>query len=133
MQQRYLIYKKNGEIDKSQNFIHESCFESSSDEEILTKFHKEGYETAIVDQDTFLSLVNNETTEEKILRLKNESVTARKNYLDETDWYAAREIDQPNSYPSEIKNKRIQAREEINTIQLIADLQQLESFTTDFQ
>lgn len=64
---------------------------------------------------------------------KDQLTKPRKEYLKNTDWYVTRESDQPNSYPSEIKNKRIQAREEINTIQLITDLQQLESFTTDFQ
>lgn len=64
---------------------------------------------------------------------KNQLTKQRKEYLKNTDWYVTRESDQPNSYPDVIKNKRVQAREEINTIQLTTDLQQLESFTTDFQ
>ena len=67
------------------------------------------------------------------LELKKNSLTkSREGYLKNTDWYIAREADQPNSYPTEIRNKRTQAREEINTIRSAENLAQLESFTSDF-
>jgi len=130
--ERYLIYKRNGLIDKSVDFIHESCFGSEDDEEILLQFHKEGFEAEIVDQETFFNLVNTETEEEEITRLKNAAISSRKNYLTNTDWYVIRETDEPNSYPIEIKNKRTQAREEINSIQTATTLEDIQSFNSDF-
>ena len=73
-----------------------------------------------------------EKDEEKIIRLKNTAISSRKNYLTNTDWYVIREFDQPNSYPIEIKNKRIRARTEINDIQSEEQLERLDSFTNNF-
>ena len=63
---------------------------------------------------------------------KNQLINLRKKYLNDTDWYLIREADQPQSYPSDVKNKRIQAREEINLIQSLSNLQQLEQFSSNF-
>jgi len=48
---------------------------------------------------------------------KSNLINVRLQYLKNTDWYIAREIDQPNTYPQEIKDKRILARQEINEIE----------------
>jgi hypothetical protein len=67
------------------------------------------------------------------LELKKNSLTKpREEYLKNTDWYVAREADQPGSYPIEVRNKRTQAREEINAIQSAENLEQLDSFAINF-
>ena len=63
---------------------------------------------------------------------KNLLTNQRKKYLSDTDWYLIREVDHPQSYPEEVKNKRTQAREEINLIESAAILQQLEAFNDNF-
>lgn len=63
------------------------------------------------------------TDEEKIDQLKNEAISARRNYLYSTDWYILREYDQPNSYPDEVREKRIIARSQINEIEMITTLE----------
>lgn len=63
---------------------------------------------------------------------KNQLINLRKKYLSDTDWYLIREADQPQSYPPDVKNKRVQAREEINFIQSLSSLQQLEQFSSNF-
>lgn len=64
----------------------------------------------------------------KIENLKNELILQRKKYLLSNDWYASREIDEPNSYPEEIKAARIKVREEINEIEACTTLKQLEKY-----
>lgn len=61
-------------------------------------------------------------------KLKKELIDSRLAYLNSTDWYIIREIDQPNSYPKEIKAARIRAREEINEIEACTTLKQLEKY-----
>ena len=63
---------------------------------------------------------------------KNHLINLRKKYLSDTDWYLIREADQPQSYPTDIKNKRMQAREEINLLQSFTALEQLEPFISNF-
>ena len=53
---------------------------------------------------------------------KQKAIENRKVYLNSTDWYIAREADQLNSYPEEIKDKRILARTEINQIEQETDI-----------
>ena len=48
------------------------------------------------------------------------------------DGYLMREVDQPQSYPSEVREKRTRLREEINAIEAAENLQQIELFTSDF-
>jgi hypothetical protein len=52
--------------------------------------------------------------------------------LKDTDWYLMREVDQPQSYPPEVREKRTRLREEINAIEVSENLQQIELFTSDF-
>lgn len=63
---------------------------------------------------------------------KNQLINPRKKYLKDTDWYLMREVDQPQSYPPEVRDKRTRLREEINAIEAAEDLQQIELFTSDF-
>ena len=63
-----------------------------------------------------------QTDEEKIEQLKNEAIGIRRSYLYSTDWYILREYDQPNSYPEDVKNKRILVRKQINEIESIDQL-----------
>ncbi|MBU6140460.1 MAG: hypothetical protein KGP29_02745 [Proteobacteria bacterium] len=63
---------------------------------------------------------------------KNLLINQRRKYLGDTDWYLIREADQPQSYPEEVKNKRNQAREEINLIESSSTMQQLEAFSSNF-
>jgi hypothetical protein len=58
-----------------------------------------------------------ETAENKKERVRKQLKSSRNSYLFSTDWYTAREIDEPNSYPQAIKDKRILARQEINAIE----------------
>lgn len=71
--------------------------------------------------------------EEKRQAKKDELIAPRLSYLQKTDWYMAREIDEPNSYPQEIKTKRILARQEINSIQACTTLAALNQFSTTFE
>ena len=73
------------------------------------------------------------TLEERKQSLKNQLIGVRLGYLSSTDWYIAREMDEPNSYPQEIKNKRIQARQEINDIEASTTLTALNAFSTTFE
>ena len=73
-----------------------------------------------------------EKTAKHILDKKEELKTPRNSYLFLTDWYVAREIDEPNSYPQSIKDKRILARQEINNIEAATTLTALNAFNTTF-
>lgn len=72
-------------------------------------------------------------TQEKKENLRKKLIDSRLNYLTFTDWYIAREIDKPNTYPTEIKNKRNLAREEINKIESCSTLTQLNQFDEVFE
>lgn len=64
-----------------------------------------------------------EPTQEELLKTAiDQAVGNRKNYLSSTDWYILREYDQPDTYPQEIKDKRILARTEINQIEQETDI-----------
>lgn len=64
---------------------------------------------------------------------KKVRISTRTSYLSNTDWYITREADEPNSYPQEIKDKRILARTEINQLeQPNLTLQQVEAFNIEF-
>lgn len=63
---------------------------------------------------------------------KNHLINLRKKYLSDTDWYLIRESDQPQSYPTDVRNRRIQAREEINLLQSFTALEQLEPLISNF-
>jgi hypothetical protein len=73
------------------------------------------------------------STEEKKTNIKSEAIRSRMSYLLSTDWYVNREIDQSNSYPQEIKDKRIQARQEINDIEAATTLTALYKFNIYFE
>ena len=62
------------------------------------------------------------TDEEQIDQLKNTAIGIRRSYLYSTDWYILREYDQPDSYPENIKSKRILVRKQINEIESIDQL-----------
>jgi hypothetical protein len=63
---------------------------------------------------------------------KKELIIARSEFLSSTDWYTSREIDEPNSYPEVVKDKRILARQEINNIENCNSLLELEQYSIDF-
>jgi len=73
-----------------------------------------------------------ETESDKIKRLKIEAVSIRNSYLQTTDWYVLRECDQPNSYPTEVKEKRILARNQINEIEKISNLKEASSIEENY-
>lgn len=60
-------------------------------------------------------------------------VNPRQQYLSSTDWYIAREADEPNSYPQAVKNKRLQARNEINEIEASTTLEEVEAYNINFE
>ena len=69
-----------------------------------------------------------------ILDKKIEQLTmVRIMYLDGTDWYSARNIDEPNTYPEEIKERRILARKEIKEIKKATTLEQVQSYNEIFE
>ena len=68
-----------------------------------------------------------ESESDKIKRLKNKAIFIRSSYLQITDWYILREFDNPNSYPNEVKKKRILARNQINEIEKISNLKKASS------
>jgi hypothetical protein len=72
------------------------------------------------------------TTEEKKTTKKALLIAPRLTYLQKTDWFIAKEFDEPNSYPQEVKDKRILARQEINAIEACTTLTALNEFSIDF-
>jgi len=70
--------------------------------------------------------------EVEIEEKKSDLILSRKDFLKSTDWYLAREQDEPNSYPSEIKAKRILARKEIKEIKDCLSLEQLNNYKSEF-
>ena len=57
-------------------------------------------------------------SELETLAVKKENLSKiRKNYLVSTDWFIQREFDKPNTYPQEVKEKRMLARTQINGIE----------------
>lgn len=66
---------------------------------------------------------NEKQSDEHQIKYKiRNGIANREAYLNSTDWYISREADQPNSYPQEIKDKRILARTEINQIEQETDI-----------
>jgi len=125
----YLIYKKNDNFVKELAGLHDSCFGKNP----LEQFKKEGYECEIVDDATFFKLISTETRSEKIIKLKDQLISTRKNFLSKTDWHCLKEIDLPNSYPEEIKNKRIRAWQQIDEIEASNTLGALNQFSADLE
>lgn len=75
---------------------------------------------------------NIETESDKIKRLKTQAILIRSSYLQTTDWYVLREYDQPNSYPAEVKEKRVIARNQINEIEKILTLEEANSILVNY-
>jgi hypothetical protein len=73
-----------------------------------------------------------ESESDKIDRLKNKAIFIRSSYLQTTDWYILREFDNPNSYPNEVKKKRILARNQINEIEKISNLKEASSIEENY-
>lgn len=73
------------------------------------------------------------TLDQKKNDLKMLLIRIRKKYLNDTDYYILRELDEPNSYPIEVKNRRILARQEINAIELSVTLTDLQQFSESFE
>ena len=74
----------------------------------------------------------NETEEEKTKRLRSNALSVRLSYLQSTDWYVLREYDQPDSYPTEVKKRRILARNQINEIEKILTLEEANSIAVNY-
>lgn len=67
-----------------------------------------------------------EPTQEELLKSTiDQAVGNRKNYLNSTNDYALRELDEPGTYPQDIKDKRILARTEINQIEQEMDIEKI--------
>lgn len=97
--------------------------EADSYESLSKNFRTTPYELASEAE------INNEVLKEaKALR-----INSRHQYLSSTDWYIAREADEPNSYPQAIKDKRLQARTEINEIQALTTLEEVEAYNINFE
>lgn len=73
------------------------------------------------------------SNEDLLKEAKSSRLSTRRAYLASTDWYITREADSPNSYPIEIKNKRIQARTEINAIESATTLAEVEVYNEIFE
>lgn len=128
MQERFIAYKKEGKFDKSQGFVHESAFVNKTDEEAIRLFAKANFEAVIVDRNQ-VDLINSTLTLDE---LKNKLIVDRKTYLNSTDWYIAREIDVPGSYPDFVRAKRIKARIEQGQITNANNLQALSIYNIIF-
>lgn len=64
----------------------------------------------------------------EIENLKNQLINSRRSYLSSTDWYVLKEFDIPNSYPEEIRNRRIEIWQEIDEINNAQSLESLGEF-----
>ena len=79
-----------------------------------------------INEDIPIEPVEPEPTAEELLETAIEqAVSNREIYISKTDKYALREIDEPNTYPQEIKDKRILARTEINQIEQETDIDKI--------
>lgn len=74
-----------------------------------------------------------EIAAEELQEAKDERTSSRSGYLSSTDWYIARESDESGSYPQAIKDKRIQARTEINEIEALTTLAEVEAYNINFE
>lgn len=73
-------------------------------------------------------------TEIKKQLLKNQLILLRKSYLTKTDWLRIKELDMPEKpCPEQIKNKRIQAWQQIDDINAATTLTALNEFSIDFE
>ena len=72
------------------------------------------------------------TTAEKIQNKIDELTSSRRSYLNSTDWRCLRFVDVGDTYPQSVKDKRALARQEINTIEVCATLEQLNAFNIEF-
>lgn len=127
--EKFIAYKKNGQFDKTQGFIHESVFVSSSDEEALSNFAKDGYETVIIDA-TQANTINSILT---IDELKNNLINVRKKYIASTDWEAAAFIKRQRAVSQITIDKNNLAITQINEINKIVTLPELQKYELDFE
>jgi hypothetical protein len=77
-------------------------------------------------------LIDSRFKQNEILKKKNQLISIRQTYLKNTDWYIQREADEPDTYPAEIKAKRILARQEINAIEQATTFTALNNFNVNF-
>lgn len=162
MTEKFIAYKKNGEFDKEQGFIHESCFEKIPEEKELViknivkndkgeeveeitlhrvSFLRDATDEEIIAQNYRLGyeavIIDQEKVNEinstlNARQLKSLLISARKRYLKDTDWYLTRELEIIGSLPQEVREKRQWAREEINEIESLTDIADLETFNINF-
>jgi hypothetical protein len=120
------INYKNNVIDTEKKTIDGNPYIEISEEEHQESF---GKKMCVIDGvfQEYIKSNSQKLVEEKAI--KTAQCLA---YLQQTDWYVIREIDQPNSYPKEIKEKRILARDTINNIDKYNTLEELKEIKLIF-
>jgi len=68
---------------------------------------------------------------DKLIIAKEHKITLCRDYLVSTDWYSHREIDQQNSFPQSIKDKRILIRKTIGNIESCLTIEELDLINID--
>jgi len=81
---------------------------------------------------SILDAQNEEVLDLKFKEKQDLLISSRVIYLKSTDWRVIKELDEPNSYSQDIKNKRSLAREEINLIEECKSLEELSQFSIEF-
>lgn len=113
-------FQKNGFLVNDAVFVPEAS--DNSDYQKIQKWIAEG---GIVEPEF--------TTSEKKENLRQKLIASRVDYLSSTDFRVLRFIDEGLPYPDEIKDKRIQARQEINAIKATTTLTALNEFSEVFE
>tara|TARA_R110002167_G_C12697964_1_gene653082 strand:+ start:1114 stop:1539 length:426 start_codon:yes stop_codon:yes gene_type:complete len=72
-------------------------------------------------------------SQDELEEAKSSRRASRKQYLVGTDYYLLQEIDEPNTYPPEVKAKRILARKERREIKEATTLEQVQSYNEIFE
>jgi len=68
---KYIVYKKDGQFDKTKGFIDESCFKNKTDSEALNEFDiYEGYIPEIINQEQYDNLMKPNLEECKNIKIK---------------------------------------------------------------
>lgn len=121
-----IVNYKNNIIDKDSKTIDGSPYIEITEEEHQSAIGK----TMCVIDGVFQEYV--QTDVEILKQTKNSKIAQCKHYLNKTDWYIIRLVDSGDVIPDEVKNKRTQARDNIDLIEACTTLDELNQINTDF-
>jgi len=128
MENRYIIYKKNGVFNKKQGACHSSCFIGKTDEEAITENSISGFEAEIVDEETFKELMLQEDVED----VKKNKISQCQTYLEGTDWQAAAFIKYGRPVDANVSENCLKAKQWKIDIAACTTLEELNAININF-